>query len=48
MARFRFQCCECGCSEYADIEGFGEDEYGEFTDYVCTECGAITRVSYKE
>jgi hypothetical protein len=44
MSKSKFQCRECGCSEYSDIEGFGEDENGEFTDYICAECGLITRV----
>jgi len=48
MAKFRFQCCECGCTEYGDIEEFGEDEYGEYTDYLCAECGATTRYSDEE
>lgn len=39
-----FQCEECSSAEYLDIEGSGEDELGEFTDYVCKECGHITRV----
>lgn len=44
----RFQCEECGSYEYSDMEGFGEDEFGEFEDYVCSECGTITRVYYGE
>ena len=40
----RFQCEECGNNEYADIEGSGEDKVGEFQDYVCKECGHITRI----
>lgn len=44
----RFQCEECGCREYLDIEGSGKDEVGEFQDYVCDECGGITRVYDKE
>jgi len=38
----RFQCEECGCYRYADIEGSGEDENGEFTAYVCEDCCHIT------
>lgn len=40
----RFQCEECFCYEYVDIEGSGEDNHGEFEDYVCAECGHITRI----
>jgi len=40
----RFQCQECGCSKYANIEGWGEDEIGTFTEYICDECGEITRI----
>lgn len=39
----RFQCEECGSLDYIDKEGCGEDDNGEFEDYVC-ECGHITRV----
>lgn len=42
----RFQCEECGCYEYLDKEGFGEDEIGEFEDYVCLDCGSITKIYY--
>ncbi|MCC5439789.1 hypothetical protein [Clostridium botulinum] len=38
----RFQCEECGCYRYVDIEGSGEDENGEFTAYVCEDCCHIT------
>ena len=41
----RFQCEECGSLYWADKEGSGEDEYGEFEDYVC-ECGYITRIYF--
>lgn len=40
----RFQCEECGCNDYLDIEGWGTDEVSEFADYVCEDCGHITRV----
>lgn len=43
----RFQCEECGNLEYLDKEGSGEDEYGEFEDYIC-QCGYITRVHYND
>lgn len=44
---YQFQCDECGCREYADVECLGEDEYGEFIDYICAECGTITRIYYE-
>lgn len=47
MAKSKFQCEECGSFSYEDVEGFGEDENGEFTAYVCEKCGVITRV-YEE
>lgn len=40
----KFQCEECLCHEYLDIEGSGEDDCGEFTDYICKECCHITRI----
>lgn len=39
-----FQCEECFSTEFHDREGSGEDENGEFTDYVCEECDHITRI----
>lgn len=39
-----FRCDECGSYEYADKEGWGEDEFGEFIDYWCAECGSLVRV----
>lgn len=48
MPKPRFQCEECGCYEYADIEGWGEDENGEFTAYICTECGHVTNIYVDE
>jgi uncharacterized Zn finger protein len=45
MARIGYkQCDECGNNEHFDIEGFGEDEGGNFTDYICEECGQILRI----
>jgi hypothetical protein len=41
----KFQCDECGSSIYIDKEGSGEDDNGEFEDYVC-ECGYVTRVYF--
>ena len=42
----RIQCEECGNRNimHLDIEGFGEDELGEFVDYYCEECGYISRI----
>lgn len=39
------ECEECFCTGM-DFEeyGSGEDESGEFTDYICNECGHINRV----
>lgn len=45
--RYR-QCDECGNNSGFDTEGWGEDEFGEFTDYICEECGAIFRVHDSE
>lgn len=39
-----FQCEECGCSRYVDIEGSGKDKKGEFVAYVCEDCGHITKI----
>ncbi|NCI19911.1 hypothetical protein EJM73_08355 [Clostridium botulinum] len=40
-----FQCDDCGCKEYLDIEGSGVDECGNgFSDYWCKECGELTRI----
>lgn len=44
----KFQCEECGCYRYIDREGSGKDEFGEFEDCVCEDCGHITRIYYKE
>lgn len=41
----RFQCDECGSLTYVDKEGSGEDDNGEFEDYVC-ECGYITKIYF--
>lgn len=43
-----FQCEECFDTEYIDTYGSGEDEIGEFEDYICKECGHITRAYYRE
>ncbi len=43
---YDFQCEECGCTEYVDTEGSGKGEYGEFEDYICSECRSITRIYY--
>lgn len=39
------ECEECFYSS-VDFEeyGSGEDENGEFTDYICSECGHVNRV----
>jgi len=39
------ECEECFYSGM-DFEqyGSGEDDNGEFTDYMCPECGGLTRV----
>lgn len=36
--------CDCGNNEYFDTEGWGEDEFGEYTVYICEECGQELRV----
>lgn len=41
------QCNECG-GHSLELEAFGTDEYGEYEDYVCNDCGEITRFSVKE
>lgn len=35
-------CEECG-AELLQEYGSGNNEYGEFADYECFECGALTR-----
>ncbi|MEQ8154625.1 MAG: hypothetical protein ABRQ25_07050 [Clostridiaceae bacterium] len=44
----RFKCEKCGCRDYSDVEGFGQDEKGEYTDYVCAECGHVTTLYDEE
>ena len=36
------QCGECG-SNRLELEEIGEDEYGQYEDYICEECGETTR-----
>lgn len=35
------QCSECG-SYHLEYEGGGTDEYGEYEEYRCDECGELT------
>lgn len=35
------QCKECGCTDL-EFEGCGNDQYGEYEEYVCNECGEST------
>lgn len=36
------QCEECGNNTF-DLEGWGTDENGDFSDYICEECGTTLR-----
>ena len=36
------ECGECG-SINLEFEECGTDEYGEYEDYVCNNCGQLTR-----
>lgn len=38
------QCDECGNNGHFDTEGWGTDEYGNFTIYICEECGAELKI----
>ena len=42
-----FKCNECGSNEMLDIEGSGVDIYGEFQDYWCMDCDALSRLYYE-
>lgn len=38
MIRKSIQCDNCGNNEHFDVEGWGKDEEGSYTIYVCEEC----------
>ena len=36
------QCNECG-STSIEFEEYGTDEYGEYEEYICNDCGESTK-----
>lgn len=48
MAKDEFKCDVCGCTRYSDIEGWGKDDYGKYTDYWCEDCDSLVRIYYDE